>query len=554
MLLGIDVGGTFTDAVLIDRGRILRTSKKPTDQTQLLETVLAAIDDVLAGHDPSKLKRVALSTTLVTNAIINKQTDPVGLLLVPGPGLCWEGLLAGEPVVLSGYTDHRGQERAPVDEEEIRQACHKMQQYEVFAVSAKFSVRNPGQERHVAATAAKEQHVRHITCASGISGGLNFIRRTNSAYFNAAVWKRFTAFAEEMERAFAARRITVPVVILKADGGTLPLAEAKQRPVEAIFTGPAASVLGVMAMQAPNEPAVSVDIGGTTTDISLWRGGAPLFNDRGEDIEGFNTSVRAFRLRSVGIGGDSFVRREDGSLKVGPRRKGPSMCLGGPEPALTDAFVVLGLSRAGNKASAIEAMRQVASQGQSPQEAAQEALRVACDKVCSEIRAMLADEAATPVYRVEDIVNNKPLEPAMLVGVGGAAEALAPAIAAEMGIACRVPAHSEVANALGAALSRSTIDITLRADTSRGDYTVPELNIRHALPKQRFSGADAAELTRTHLFERAIRAGIDVTDIVTLQQEEFNVVRGFSATGKILTVRQQVKPGVLDVLQEGGDA
>jgi N-methylhydantoinase A/oxoprolinase/acetone carboxylase beta subunit len=429
-----------------------------------------------------------------------------------------------------------------------------MQKHEVFAVSAKFSVRNPGQERNIAAIVAKERQVRHITCASGISGGLNFIRRTNSAYFNAAVWSLFTAFAEEMERAFSVRRISAPVVILKADGGTLPLAEAKQRPVEAIFTGPAASVLGVMAMQAPNGPAVSVDIGGTTTDISLWRDGAPLFNDRGEAIEGLNTSVRAFRLRSVGIGGDSFVRREDGSLKVGPRRKGPSMCLGGQEPALTDAFVVLGLSSAGSEALAIEAMRKVSGPGQSPQDAAKEALKVACESVCAEIRAMLADEAATPVYRVEDIVNDRPFEPEMLVGVGGAAEALAPAIAAEMGITCRVPAHAEVANALGAALSRSTIDITLRADTSRGDYTVPELNIRHALPKQRFLGTDAAELARTHLVERASRAGIDVAEIVTLQQEEFNVIRGFSTTGKILTVRQQVKPGVLDVLQEGGEA
>lgn len=105
--------------------------------------------------------------------------------------------------------------------------------------------------------------------------------------------------------------------ILKADGGTIPLELARNMPIEAVFTGPAASVLGIMAQGTPKEPAISLDIGGTTTDIALWLEGIPLTEKDGAEINSYATSVKAFWLKSIGIGGDSAVSRKNGELIVG---------------------------------------------------------------------------------------------------------------------------------------------------------------------------------------------------------------------------------------------
>ena len=297
MLVGIDVGGTYTDAVLIDQGRAIRQVKVASLHNQVLKSILNALDEILHGISPQQIERVAFSTTLVTNAIVQGTMERAGLFIMPGPGADWQGRLAGEPMVLSGVVDHRGRVRQDTSEQEVRQASRRMEQTKVFAVSGKFAVRNPAQEKRVADWIAEEREPRYIACGSEVSGNLNFIRRTNSAYYNAAVWPRFQEFADAAAAALHARGIQAPLLILKADGGTLPLAKARELPVESIFTGPAASALGVMALCPPGVPAVSLDIGGTTTDIALWRGGAPLMDAKGAAVGKYLTAVRTFRLR-----------------------------------------------------------------------------------------------------------------------------------------------------------------------------------------------------------------------------------------------------------------
>ena len=551
MLLGIDVGGTFTDAVLVENGAIIRQAKVPTDSGRILESILAALDESLHGIEPCQVERVALSTTLVTNSIVEGKTDKVGLVMMPGPGADWHGRVPGEPIVLGGYVDHRGRVRQDPDIATLRKVCQNMMHTDLFAVSGKFSVRNPDTEQQVARCISQEVQPLHVTCGAAVSGGLNFIRRTNSAYYNAAVWKRFRDFADGAEAALKARGIQAPVFILKADGGTLPLAKAREHPVESIFTGPAASVLGVMALCLPQVPAVSLDIGGTTTDIALWNNGAPLFDAKGAAIAGYLTAVRAFRLKSVGIGGDSWVRREAGKIAVGPHRKGRAMALGGPEPTVTDALIVTGALDAGNPVLAAEAIRRVSFPGESVEETAQEILETAGVAIRNAIVALLETEAATPVYRVEDIVRASVFEPKILVGVGGAAGGLIPIVAAKMGMDWHVPRHATVANAAGAALARPTFDITLRADTSLGEYTVPELGLRRQISSRGFSMQQARQAAAAHLAEVALSAGISAVETETIHEEEFNLVRGFNTVGRIITIRSQVKPGVIEKLTDG---
>lgn len=545
MLIGIDVGGTFTDAVLISEGKVAVQVKVPTDGGNLLATVLKALDELLPGVAAKDVERVALSTTLVTNAILQGQVEPVGLFIMPGPGADWHGRVPGNPLVLPGYVDHRGRVRQEAGLDELTEACRKMSEQKFFAVSGKFSVRNPETENKVAQSLEQQTQALNITCGAAVSGSLNFIRRTNSAYYNAAVWQRFQDFAGDMEAALTKRNIQAPIYILKADGGTIPLATAKKLPVESIFTGPAASVLGVMALCRPQLSAVSLDIGGTTTDIAFWKSGAPLFDDKGASIDGYNTAVRTFRLCSIGLGGDSWVRRESGVLKIGTERKGPAMGLAGPAPTVTDALVVVGLCEIGNPAQAEDGIRSLSFPGKSTKETAAEIINQAAEMIKAAIDKMLVEEAASPVYRVADIVQPDRFEPELLIGVGGGAQGLTPVVAQLMNVRWQVPDYAMVANACGAALARPTMDITLRADTAAQEYAVPELGLRRKLTDRRYTLEQVRQLAGEHLRERATAAGIAVPDIETTFEEEFNLVRGYSTVGKIFSVGVQIKPGIL---------
>ena len=545
MLVGIDVGGTYTDAVLLDDAKVVRQIKVASEHGQVLASILTALDEVLQGVETQRIERVALSTTLVTNTIVQGKLDPVGLFIIPGPGADWRGRLAAEPVVLSGYVDHRGRERQELERGEVKQACSRLTETKLFAVSGKFSVRNPAQEQKVAAILAAEMQPLHIACGAKVSGSLNFIRRTNSAYYNAAVWPRFSDFADAVSDAMAARGIQAPILILKADGGTLPLAKARELPVESIFTGPAASVLGVMGLCPPAKSAVSLDIGGTTTDIALWKSGAPVMDAKGAAIDGYLTAVRTFRLQSIGLGGDSWLRRDGDRLLIGPERKGPAVALGGLEPTVTDALIVAGLSDYGDRGLAEAAIQRLVFPGKSLRETAQVICDQAAEIVAAAVRDMLAVEAAAPVYKVEDIVRPELLRPELLIGVGGGAAGLTPLIAEKLELAWQVPPLAMVANALGAALARPTLHISLRADTAAGEYTVPELGLCVPLTDRRYSIQQAGKQAALHLQQMAVAAGMTADEIETTFAEEFNLVRGFSTVGKIIHVGVQIKPGII---------
>lgn len=545
MLLGIDVGGTFTDAVLINGNQVIAYSKQATSHEDLLQGIFAAIDAVMVSQASRLIERVALSTTIVTNALVEGKTDPVGLVIIPGPGLDITPYVPDTPIVIEGYTDHRGRVRAAMQEQEIADACRLFKEKTVVAVSAKFAVRNPAQEQKAVELLKQYAPDKPIIAASEVSGSLNFIRRTNSAYFNGAVWRRFNSFADAVEKALIARGISAPAYILKADGGTMPFSVARCRPVEAVFTGPAASVLGITALCSLQDDAVSIDIGGTTTDITLWQGGIPLFAEKGATIGRFATSVRAFLLRSVGIGGDSWVRREAGQIAVGPQRRGPAMAAGGEAPTVTDAMVVAGLISFGDSERARKAMAAVANNDQEPEAAAREVLTAASETIVNAIKEMIRYQYEQPVYTVSDIIHAQPLKPATLIGVGGAARGLAPIVAERIAAKCVIPQMGDVANAIGAALAKPTMALTFRADTDQGYYAIAETGKKEKLSSRRFTLDEARQITTLELVNRAEEVGIHAGQVESVYEEEFNLVRGFQTTGKIITCKMQLKPGVL---------
>ena len=564
MLLGLDVGGTFTDAVIIDDHRVVASAKRRTTKDNLMQGIGEALDAVLAGCNTSNIEQVTLSTTVVTNTIVEEKEQVVDLYVVTGPGRNVDDIFPVNPIYLQGYTDHRGivVERTPTNV--VRDIAEMVQSHsgtDLAAVSAKFGVRNPQEELSI----TEELKGKYNTISNGslLSGSLNFPRRTISAYFNTAVTPVFTVFKKNVESALSMRNINAPLHILKADGGSLPMEHMVSRPVETAFTGPAATVLGLSALGAIGEEhTVALDIGGTTTDISLWKQGRPLMTKNGVSIREYPSAVRSFAVTSVGIGGESVVRIVDSDVTVGPERVGPSLALGGAEPTLGDALIVLGYASYGDTTLAEQAMEVLANRlntsakdgtTQIQQQltgamTASDMARLVVDKALQIIQRGI-DEVVTaenkrPIYVVADIVNPDVFIPAQIVVVGGTAPSLGPSIGEYLNLPVTIPENAAVANAIGAALALSTIELTVHVDTKRRLLVIPELGIKQQTCTLK-RVEQVVERAKEVLGEEALRLGLGKDqDIEVISIEDFPVVEGWQSMERLITVKVQLAAGV----------
>ena len=565
MLLGLDVGGTFTDAVIIDGHRVVATAKRRTTKDNLMNGIGEALDAVLEGYDTSNIEQVTLSTTVVTNTIVEAKEQVVDLYVVTGPGRNVDDIFPVKPIYLQGYTDHRGivVEHTPADA--VRGIANMVQARsgtDLAAVSAKFGVRNPQEELSITEELKNTYHV--ISNGSLLSGSLNFPRRTISAYFNSAVTPVFTVFKKNVEDALSARNIVAPLHILKADGGSLPIEHMVSRPVETAFTGPAATVLGLSALGViGNQHTVALDIGGTTTDISLWKHGRPLMTKNGVSIREYPSAVRSFAVTSVGIGGESVVRFKNGNLTVGPERVGPSVALGGIEPTLGDALIVLGHANYGDFNLASRALQDLADAIQATlqsnnvntlnnqltliktsSDVARLILQNALETIQRGVDEVITVENKRPIYVVADIVNPDIFVPEHIVVVGGTAPSLGASIGEYMDLPITIPENAAVANAIGAALALSTIELTVHVDTKRRLLVIPELGIKQQNCTLK-RAEQVVERAKEVLSEEALRLGLDTAqEIEVISIEDFPVVEGWQSMERLITVKVQLAAGV----------
>jgi N-methylhydantoinase A/oxoprolinase/acetone carboxylase beta subunit len=493
---------------------------------------------------------VVLSTTLITNMIAEGKTDPVALVLIPGPGTNPKDYNLGEACILDGAIDYRGREIDRLKESQIKEAASKIsaQGLARIAVVGKFCQRNHAHEQKVGEIMRAALPGAKIELGHRVSGHLNFPRRAATTLLTVATKDKYREFAQAMADALRQRKISAPVYILKADGGTLPLDSSVQMPVETIFSGPAASIMGVLALTPAGQTSVIVDIGGTTTDLALILSGKPLLSSKGAKVESLLTHVRAFAVKSVAIGGDSAVDVSDERMTVGPQRKGPAFCMGGPCATPTDAMRVLGLTSVGDAARAEKAMQEVANKlNCSPKEAAQKIVDAVVDKIVAEVGEMFRAWEQEPAYRIWEIMKKERLEAQNVVGVGGGAPPLVPLVASRLGASAIVPDFARVANAIGAAVARPTITLNLHIDTERGEYIVAEDGLTGKVGDRKMTPEQAEKLARKLLDERAERLGIGEYsgEAEVTYSEVFNMIRGWSTVGRLLDIRMEIPAGLL---------
>lgn len=552
MIVGLDMGGTHIDAVIIEDGEIINTVKKPTDRGNLFKSIWTTLEELLTDYDKSNIERINLSTTISTNAIVEGKTSPVGMIIQSGPGIQSDFLACGdENIFISGYVDHRGSVVQNLQLEEIERGIELFKQRGIdsCAVVTKFSTRNPSHE--IAIRELAEKHINHVTMGHSMSGKLNFPRRVFTSYLNSAVYDTFNEFSDNIKKSMKREGVDAPLYVLKADGGTMNLSTAEQMPVETILSGPAASFMGLNAMLRTDKDALLLDIGGTTTDIFFLADGVPLFEPLGIKIDKYKTLVRAIYSYSIGLGGDSSIYIKDGKMQIGPKREGKPYAFGGPSPTPTDAMIVLGLMEEGDRDRASKAMDKLGHVlNLSIKDTAKKVLDTMGEIIKHEVDELLYEINSHPVYTVKELLYGKEIEPQVINIIGGPAKMLQPILEEKFNLSCYYPENYHIANAVGAALAKTTTEITMVADTARGILSVPELEVYEKISRNYtldLARKRAMELLR----ESAISLGAkeEELELEVVEESVFNMVRGFFTSGQNIRIKAQVKPGLIQELR-----
>lgn len=549
LYIGIDVGGTSTDAVLLDRGKVKDFAKIFNSPDNLLASLLEALDKVLNGVEVENIKRVVLSTTVITNLIAEQKQDTVGLILMPGPGRKLHQYRKTDVQIISGAIDYRGREIIPVNEEEVIKAVDDLAKkgHNKIGIVGKFSPRNNCHEIQVMNIVKKLQPNWLIEMGHTAGGQLNFPRRVANTLLKCATKGKYKSFVESVRCALKERNITAQVFVMKADGGTMTLDGSIDSPVETIFSGPAASTLGVQSLTPPEETSLVVDVGGTTTDLSLILSGQPLLASKGVMLGDQLTQVRALATRSVPIGGDSVLEIIGKELIIYSERAGRPYCMGGPFPTPTDALNVMGLTALGNKDKAWEAMKMLGDKiNISPVDMARKAINSMVDMIVEEIDRMFVEWEREPAYRTWEVMQKRKVRPQNVVGVGGGAVGFIPKIAVKISGTPVLLPYAAVANAIGAAVSKPTLQVTLNADTEQKVFRIEETGLQGTIDSDDFKLDQAIQLAKDYLIKLACDMNINnqIDEIELIRKDVFNIVRNMVTTGKIYDICVQTERGI----------
>jgi len=548
MIIGLDVGGTHTDVVLLDNQGLRKEIKVLTDPSDLFNSVLAGLTAITEDIDPDAVDRLVLSTTLTTNAVVQHKTPPVGMIVSSGPGIDPEFYRTNSHYfTVAGSIDHRGREVEPIDTDEIEKIAGELKKagIRIVGVVGKFSVRNPGHELEI--NRILNNAFEKVFMGHRISGNLNFGRRIATAFLNASVYPLHKEFYRAVQQSLEARGLKLPLRLLKADGGNMNFNTSIEYPAQTILSGPAASVMGATAFGSETEDTLVMDIGGTTTDMAVLIKRAPVLAPLGIDLGRYKTLIRSLETLSIGLGGDSVVKVIDGQLVIGPERMGLAMAYGGPAPTPTDALCILKDIPDGDRERAVSGLEPLAgAMGYSVKALAAEIMDVTCKKILSAARKLIYRINSKPVYTVHELHEGYQVQPQTLYILGGPAPFFAGYLESLSDYRVRVVPRWKVANAIGAALARTTCQVNFFADTERGVAEAPEENFSQKIDRNYDTDAatrQAFELLKTKAFERG--ANPDYLEMEVLETLQFNMVRGFNTTGKNIRVKVQVKPGLI---------
>lgn len=440
--IGIDVGGTNTDAVLLEDDRVLHAMKTPTT-VDVLTGVRIALLDVARAMGAGGVQAVMIGTTHFVNAVVQRRDlAPVGALRIGLPAakslppFCdWPEDLAaivrGQVHMVEGGHDFDGRPIMPLDENAVRTAARAMQAGGIgcVAISSVFSPLDPGMERRAAELVQAEMPEAAITLSHDL-GRIGLLERENVALLNACLMPLARHTIAAFEEALRQAGIVAPLFITQNDGTVIRAELAARFPVLSFASGPTNSMRGAAFLTGVRD-ALVVDVGGTTSDVGALKGGFPREANAVVQVGGVRTLFRMPDLLSIGLGGGSHVEADgEGRIRIGPRSVGfrlPELAriFGGPQLTTSDIAVRAGLLDLGDAARVADLSDDIA----------QATLAEAARMLEESLDRMKTDAAPVPLLAVG---GGAFLVPDRLQGVS---EVLR-------------PAHFAVANAVGAAISQ----------------------------------------------------------------------------------------------------
>lgn len=315
--IGIDTGGTYTDAVIVDTDahKVIAAAKALTTHRNLAHGIQEALSDVFKDDhavEQKDISKVCLSTTLATNALVEGQGSSVTVVLIgfDDPMVRRTQIATAIPdariISIGGGHIYNGQEQAPLDEQALQEKLQGMAgEADAFAIASHYSVRNAAHEQRVAKYI--ESHIgKPVSLSCDLSDSLNGPKRALTAAFNARIISLIVKLQDAVAHALNELGIDAPILIVKGDGSVAASQSVLGKPIETILSGPAASVIGARYLTGLSDFVVA-DMGGTTSDVATVVRGWPGLNERGADIGGYRTLIKAIDMRTLGLGGDSAV-------------------------------------------------------------------------------------------------------------------------------------------------------------------------------------------------------------------------------------------------------
>ena len=495
-VVGIDIGGTFTDTVVIDPAGAVASYKSPTTPAALLEGLEANLREAAGGPELEpfldRVERIAHGTTAATNAYLERRGARTALLATRGfeDTMFMQrqlGMTAGlSPTELTDYSlrrvpdplvpralvfgirervDYRGEALGPLREDDVREAAQAIRAAgaEAVAISFLWSFKNPAHERRAAEILREELPEVYVSVSSELAPRLGEYERTATTVVNAYLGPVISRYTAALEHRLGTRNL----LLLDSSGSVMSAAQAGRFPARLLLSGPSG---GVTASQFLGEAlghrnVITFDMGGTSTDVGMILDGQPLHRIETE-IGKYHLLLPMVDVTAIGAGGGSIARVEEGGyLRVGPRSAGAApgpACYGagGTLPTVTDADLLLGILDpdgflGGRIKLDVDAARQaVRTHVADP-------LSISVEEAAAGIKRIVDGRMADLLRTVTLERGHDPRE-FVLYAFGGAGAAHAPAFALELVDAVVVPATQSVHSALGAASS----DVALRVELS----------------------------------------------------------------------------------------
>ncbi len=339
LIIGFDAGGTFTDSVIFntETKKIISSGKSLTTNFDLSQGIKKSLNVTLKDiptRDKKNIKQIIVSSTLATNSLINSNGCRVGLILIgfdksifknkPLVDACNNGNMC----LIKGGHDAEGNEKEKLDFKSIQKFVEiNKSKFESIAIASQFSTRNPDHENRTKEFLIKKNKIKlPITCSHELSYELNGPRRAITCALNASLTHIISDLLNNIELILKEKKIIAKIMVVKGDGSLIDSKTARYRPIDTTMSGPAASCTGA-AWLTGKKDAIVVDIGGTSTDISLLNSGYPEVSKKGARIGVWDTMVEAISISTQGLGGDSEILFEETNanldINLGPKRVVP---------------------------------------------------------------------------------------------------------------------------------------------------------------------------------------------------------------------------------------